>query len=108
MRRTIKKMTRCGCGRPGCPPSACRTNSFSVYGDANGGLIAARQFLQRYMDVSQPLPDVPALEIHCHKDPTTAAVDKRKRRNPRYWRDMDEESVKKIQEAKYRKNIRLR
>ncbi|MBW6392598.1 hypothetical protein [Billgrantia antri] len=73
-----------------------------------GELIAAWQFLQRYMDVSQPLPDVPALEIHRHKDPTTAAADQRRGRNPRYWRDMDEASVKKIQEEKYRKNIRLR
>ncbi|NIC06409.1 hypothetical protein [Billgrantia bachuensis] len=73
-----------------------------------GELIAAWQFLQRYMDVSQPLPDVPALEIHRHKDPATAAADQRRGRNPRYWRDMDEASVKKIQEEKYRKNIRLR
>ncbi|PAU75403.1 hypothetical protein [Halomonas salipaludis] len=73
-----------------------------------GELVAAWQYLQRYMDVSQPLPDVPGLEIHRHKDPTTAAADQRKGRNPRYWRDMDEASVKKIQEEKYRKNIRLR
>ncbi|OZT73398.1 hypothetical protein [Vreelandella boliviensis] len=73
-----------------------------------GELVAAWQFLQRYMDVSQPLPDVPGLEIHRHKDPTTAAADQRKGRNPLYWRDMDEASVKKIQEEKYRKNIRLR
>lgn len=73
-----------------------------------GELIAAWQFLQRYMDVSQPLPDVPGLEIHRHKDPTTAAADQRQGRNPRYWRDMGEASVKKIQEEKYRKNIRLR
>ncbi|MGR2738699.1 hypothetical protein ACUY1T_09640 [Billgrantia sp. Q4P2] len=73
-----------------------------------GELVAAWQFLQRYMDVSQPLPDVPGLEIHRHKDPTTAAADQQQGRNPRYWRDMDEASVKKIQEEKYRKNIRLR
>ncbi|MGY6566423.1 MAG: hypothetical protein ACXIU5_16910 [Halomonadaceae bacterium] len=73
-----------------------------------GELVAAWQFLQRYMDVSQPLPDVPGLEIHRHKDPTTAAADQQQGRNPRYWRDMDEASVKQIQEAKYCKNIRLR
>jgi hypothetical protein len=73
-----------------------------------GELVAAWQFLQRYMDVSQPLPDVPGLEIHRHKDPTTAAEDQQQGRNPRYWRDMDEASVKQIQEEKYRKNIRLR
>ncbi|WP_355662422.1 hypothetical protein [Halomonas salifodinae] len=73
-----------------------------------GELVAAWQFLQRYMDVSQPLPDVPGLEIHRHKDPTTAAADQQRGRNPRYWRDMDEASVKTIQDEKYRKNIRLR
>ncbi|TVU89783.1 hypothetical protein [Vreelandella titanicae] len=73
-----------------------------------GELVAAWQFIQRYMDVSQPLPDVPALEIHRFKDPTTAAADKRKGRNPRYWRDMSEAEVEKIQEEKYQKNIRLR
>ncbi|MCC5883931.1 MAG: hypothetical protein JJU25_15020 [Halomonas sp.] len=73
-----------------------------------GELVAAWQFLQRYMDVSQPLPDVPGLEIHRHKDPTTAAADQQQGRDPRYWRDMDEASVKKIQEEKYRNNIRLR
>lgn len=73
-----------------------------------GELVAAWQLIQRYMDVSQPLPDVPALEIHRHKDPTTAAADQRKERNPRYWRDMSEAEVKKIQEEKYQKNIRLR
>ena len=72
----------------------------------DGDLVAAWQFLQRYMDVSQPLPDVPGLEIHRPKDPTTAASDKRKKRNPRYWRDMSEQSVKKIQREKYLKNIR--
>ena len=72
----------------------------------DGDLVAAWQFLQRYMDVSQPLPDVPGLEIHRHKDPTTAASDKRKKRNPHYWRDMSEQSVRKIQREKYLKNIR--
>nr|WP_297460493.1 hypothetical protein [uncultured Halomonas sp.] len=71
-----------------------------------GDLVAAWQFLQRYMDVSQPLPDVPGLEIHRPKDPTTAASDKRKKRNPHYWRDMSEQSVRKIQREKYLKNIR--
>jgi len=49
-----------------------------------------------------------ALEIHRHKDPTTAAADQRKGRNPRYWRDMSEAEVEKIQEERYQKNIRLR
>ncbi|WP_447926866.1 hypothetical protein [Vreelandella sp. EE27] len=75
-------------------------------GNMRGEMIAAWQFIQRYMDVSQPLPDVPALEIHRPNDPKTAEVDERKGRNPRYWRDMSEAEVKQIQEEKYRRNIR--
>ncbi|WP_447926871.1 hypothetical protein [Vreelandella sp. EE27] len=75
-------------------------------GNMRGEIIAAWQFIQRYMDVSQPLPDVPALEIHRPNDPKTAEVDERKGRNPRYWRDMSEAEVKQIQEEKYRRNIR--
>lgn len=45
--------------------------------------------LQRYMDVTQPLPDLPILEQFRHLDPTTATHDREYRRNPRRWRDMD-------------------
>ncbi|MFM2486754.1 hypothetical protein [Celerinatantimonas yamalensis] len=47
-------------------------------------------FIQCYMDVSQPLPDILALEAGRLNDPTTAKVDKKTGRTPRYWRDMDE------------------
>ena len=43
--------------------------------------------LQRYMDVTQPLPDLPVLEQSRHLDPVTAAHDVRIKRNPRRWRD---------------------
>ena len=47
--------------------------------------------LQRYMDVSQPLPDVPTLEPYRHLDPTTAEYDAAgKRGRPAdYWATMD-------------------
>jgi hypothetical protein len=47
--------------------------------------------LQRYMDVSQPLPDVPALEKYRHLDPTTAGYDAAgKRGRPAdYWATLD-------------------
>ncbi|WP_347903505.1 hypothetical protein [Pseudomonas purpurea] len=44
--------------------------------------------LQRYMDVSQPLPELPILEQFRHLDPTTAAHDKLTKRPPRRWRDL--------------------
>ncbi|MFC4257871.1 hypothetical protein ACFOZ5_02370 [Marinobacter lacisalsi] len=46
-------------------------------------------FLQNYMDVSRPLPDVPFLEPHRHKDPVTAEHDEKVGRPADYWRDMD-------------------
>lgn len=46
-------------------------------------------FLQNYMDVSRPLPDVPFLEPYRHKDPVTAEHDENTGRPAHYWRDMD-------------------
>jgi hypothetical protein len=43
--------------------------------------------LQRYMDVSQPLPELPILEQFRHLDPTTVVHDKLSNRPPRRWRD---------------------
>ncbi|MBX8543943.1 hypothetical protein K5D53_04760, partial [Pseudomonas cichorii] len=43
--------------------------------------------LQRYMDITQPLPDLPVLEQSRHLDPFTAAHDASTGRNPRRWRD---------------------
>ncbi|MDN3555371.1 hypothetical protein [Halomonas maura] len=50
--------------------------------------------LQRYMDVSQPLPDVPRLEPFRDRDPVTAEHDRQTGRDPRYWRDLDIEAWK--------------
>lgn len=44
--------------------------------------------LQRYMDVTQPLPELPILEQFRHLDPTTAEHDLQSKRDPRRWRDM--------------------
>ncbi|WP_275289096.1 hypothetical protein [Halomonas elongata] len=55
--------------------------------------------LQRYMDVSQPLPDVPRLEPFRYRDPVTAEHDRQTRRDPRYWRDLDIEAWKEREGA---------
>jgi len=47
--------------------------------------------VQRYMDTSQTLPDIPQLEAYRADDPITAAHDQKTGRNPRYWRDMSDE-----------------
>ncbi|MDM8348092.1 hypothetical protein P8H27_04185 [Pseudomonas sp. sp1636] len=44
--------------------------------------------LQRYMDVTQPLPELPILEQFRRLDPTTAEHDRQSKRDPRRWRDM--------------------
>jgi hypothetical protein len=44
--------------------------------------------LQRYMDVTQPLPELPILEQFRHLDPATAEHDRQSKRDPRRWRDM--------------------
>ncbi|WP_240201719.1 hypothetical protein [Pseudomonas sp. PDNC002] len=51
--------------------------------------LAVWDTLQRYMDVEQPLPDLPILEQSRHLDPVTAAHDTAVQRSPRYWRDID-------------------
>lgn len=53
------------------------------------------EFLQQYMDISMPLPDVPSLEPYRHLDPTTAAYDKQHSRPPHYWRDIDMNQLEK-------------
>ncbi|GAA0232354.1 hypothetical protein [Marinomonas primoryensis] len=69
---------------------------------ANHKVIEYHRFwnmVQRYMDISQPLPDILVLEPARQRDPTTIAYDKEHNRNPRYWRDMtDDEFAKKMDE----------
>lgn len=47
--------------------------------------------IQRFMDVSQPLPDIPMLEPFRNLDPVTAEHDKRAGRSPKYWRSMNDQ-----------------
>jgi hypothetical protein len=53
-------------------------------------LYAMWDMLGRYMDVSQPLPDIPRLEPFRHLDPTTKAFDEagKRGRPASYWRDL--------------------
>ena len=64
--------------------------------------------LQRYMDVSQPLPDIPALELYRHLDPTTAEYDAAgKRERPAdYWAKLDLEWWKKAGYPAHMEKIR--
>jgi len=53
-------------------------------------------YIQNYMDVTRPLPDLPQYEEYRHLDPTTAEYDRRTGRNPRYWIDMDDATFKQV------------
>ncbi|WP_286222310.1 hypothetical protein [Marinobacter apostichopi] len=59
-----------------------------------GEVLALWDMLQRYMDVTEPLPDMPRLEPFRHLDPVTRDHDSKTNRNPRYWRDLDLEAWK--------------
>ena len=54
-------------------------------------------FIQNYMDSNHALPDAPLFEEHRANDATTAEHDNAAGRNPRYWRDMDDEAFKQAQ-----------
>lgn len=68
--------------------------AFSTIEAEKHEVLALWDMLQRYMDVTQPLPDTPRLEPFRHLDPVTVEHDKKTGRNPRYWRDLDLESWK--------------
>nr|WP_236249881.1 hypothetical protein [Pseudomonas cichorii] len=61
--------------------------------------------LQRYMDITQPLPDLPVLEQSRHLDPVTAAHDASTDRNPRRWRDQALTSWKTSGEKKLNEQL---
>lgn len=58
-------------------------------------LFAFWDTLQRYMDVEQPLPDLPVLEQRRHLDPVTATHDSATGRPERYWRDLSVDTWKR-------------
>ncbi|WP_299202312.1 hypothetical protein [uncultured Amphritea sp.] len=58
--------------------------------------------IQRYMDTSQSMPDVPELEPARPRDPTTAAYDAKTNRKPDYWFSMDDDTFQKaLQELRF-------
>ncbi|MGO2391693.1 MAG: hypothetical protein ACTH69_06350 [Halomonas sp.] len=67
-------------------------------------LYAMWDMLGRYMDVSQPLPDIPRLEPFRHLDPATKAFDEagKRGRPATYWRDLyakaSEQELKQLRE----------
>ncbi|MBZ5488735.1 hypothetical protein HW452_14505 [Halomonas aquamarina] len=87
------------------PNSASLLEFDFTVGGSIAQLYAAWDMLQRYMDVSQPLPDIPQIEPFRHLDPTTKAYDEagKRGRHATYWRDLyansSEEELKALREA---------
>ncbi|WP_323754735.1 hypothetical protein [Marinobacter sp.] len=77
--------------------------AFSTIESNKSEVLALWDVLQTYMDVTQPLPDVPRLEPFRHLDPVTAKHDERTGRNPRFWRDLDLEAWKQGEGAQWLK-----
>lgn len=67
----------------------CLAGRLHSLGLDKSNLYAFWDSLQRYMDVEQPLPDMPVLEQSRHLDPVTSAHDAATNRPPRYWRDIN-------------------
>ncbi|WP_355661601.1 hypothetical protein [Halomonas salifodinae] len=89
-------------------PASHTKHPLQLYISADGSIAqhyAAWDMLQRYMDVSQPLPDIPQLEPFRHLDPTTRAHDEagKRGRPATYWRDLyaraSEAELKELREA---------
>lgn len=51
-------------------------------------------YLEQFMDITKPLPDMPCLEWCRDKDPTTSAYDKANNRPTNYWRDMNGKQIR--------------
>ena len=62
--------------------------------------------LQQFMDVTQPLPDVPIFEPFRSRDPVTREWDQRTDRDPFKWRKMSPDSWRKNHEQTYRDRLR--
>tara|TARA_B110000908_G_scaffold138770_1_gene165096 strand:- start:895 stop:1884 length:990 start_codon:yes stop_codon:yes gene_type:complete len=63
----------------------------------------AWSYLVRFMDVTQPLPDIPVHETTRHLDPVTKAYDEKIGRAPKYWAKQDRKDVRVLEKEAYEK-----
>ncbi len=57
-------------------------------------------YLEQFMDITQPLPDIPILESFRERDPTTVVYDKLHKRDPNFWRNKTKEEIQLLAKAK--------
>jgi len=65
-------------------------------GGTLGKIIIFRDYYEQFMDISQPLPDIPSLESNRHLDPTTAAFDIQQQRPKDYWASQSDEEIEHL------------
>lgn len=71
-------------------------NIFGDEAEDKREIYAIWDFIQNYMDISQPLPELGDFELFRAYDPTSIEYDKHTARNPRYWRDMSKEQWQSV------------
>jgi len=55
--------------------------------------------IQRFMDISKPLPDIPTYDFAREHDPVSAAYDKKYNRPKDYWKNCDLDKIDKLETA---------
>ncbi len=65
--------------------------------------VLAWNYYVRFMDVTQPLPDIPEHETTRHLDPITKAHDEKTGRVPNYWAKMTRKEADEIQRKELEK-----
>lgn len=65
--------------------------------------VQAWNYLLRFMDTSQPLPDLPIHEENRHQDPLTKRYDQRIGRDPNYWRSKNIKEINAISKQEFKK-----
>lgn len=69
---------------------------FSAGENTIGDVYTKAAYLEQFMNITKPLPDMPNLEWCRDKDPTTAAYDKATHRDPNYWRNKSSKEIETI------------
>ena len=85
--------------------SVCLATKLHSLGLDKPNVLAFWDTLQRYMDVDEPLPDLPILEQSRHLDPATATYDRAHNRSPRRWRDIDVKTWRRKEARELRERL---
>lgn len=80
-------------------------HTFSAGQRVIGDVYTKAAYLEQFMDITKPLPDIPPLEWCRDKDPTTAHYDKKTNRDTHYWRNKTYDEIEGLCQ-KIRKKIK--